>query len=63
MARAKLTYRWADGDILECEVTATTSYPDALNQAKVEALDMYSKALGVSIATLTGEQPEKKAGE
>lgn len=37
-AKVRVSYRWADGSIAQCEVELTTSYPDALDQAEKTAV-------------------------
>jgi hypothetical protein len=52
MANARVTIlrRWPDGDVLQISVSAATSYPDAIAEAKRTALDAYAEALGVTLA-------------
>lgn len=55
MASARMTYTWACGDELECEVVLDASYPDALNQAKVEAMAMFREGMGMLLTTEAAE--------
>lgn len=50
MATAKITHTWPNGESLVCEVRVTESYPDAIAEAKAQALAMFRDALGVEAA-------------
>jgi hypothetical protein len=50
MAKVIITRRWPDGDVLQINVKAESSYPDAMAEAKRVALDAYREALGVTLA-------------
>jgi hypothetical protein len=47
MAVAKITYQWADGDTMVCEVRVAESYPDAVAEAKAQAVAMLRDGQGV----------------
>ena len=51
MATARIQFRWPDGDELVCEIEVSESYPDAVAEAKSQALAMYATALGVTLTT------------
>lgn len=53
MATARIRFQWPDGDELVCEVRVSESYPDAVAEAKAQALAMYASALGVTLAAST----------
>lgn len=51
MARVKIARQWgSDGDALEVCIEVASSYPDALDQAKRAALDVFTEALATTIA-------------
>ena len=52
MARVVIQRIWPDGDVLSISVTAKTSYPDALCEAKRTALDAYFEALADTLAAV-----------
>lgn len=58
MASARMTYTWECGDELECEVVLDASYPDAVAEAKAQALAMFREGMGMLLTT-----PEAVEGE
>lgn len=56
MAVARITYEWADGDTMVCEVRVTESYPDVVAEARAQVVSMLRDALGVTrVADLADE--------
>ena len=55
MANAGIVYTFSDGDELRCWVEVDASYPDAIDEARKQALTLYRDALGVSVEGLAGE--------
>lgn len=43
MANASVTYNFADGTSVVCEVTTTSEHPDALDQLIRRAFDLYTR--------------------
>lgn len=43
MAKARITYRWADQTSVTCEVEASAEHPDALDQIVARVFDLYAK--------------------
>jgi hypothetical protein len=58
MNHVRVSYRFADGDEIECEVYAETSYPDALGDARAEAMRGFREAFGYCVAELTKGEDE-----
>jgi len=50
MARLTITRQWPDGSALVIDVKADDTYPEALAQAKLIALDAYQEALAYDYA-------------
>jgi hypothetical protein len=53
MAYIRVTYTFADGDEVECECHVDESFPDAVAQARAEAMRGFREAFGYCIETLT----------
>jgi len=41
--------RWPDGDVLQVQVEAESSFPDAIAEARAAALATYREALGLTL--------------
>lgn len=50
MARVRLTYRWQTGDEIEVEVNVRSSFPDAVAEAKAQALALFREGYAVAMA-------------
>lgn len=50
MAEATIAFRWSQGDELTCVIEVEANYPDAVNEAKAQALAMFREAFGVAVA-------------
>lgn len=53
MATARVVYTWADEDQLVCEIRVNASYPDAVNEAKTQAMGMFREAMAALIPATT----------
>jgi hypothetical protein len=58
MASISITFQWAAGDVLLVETDADNSYPDAFAEASSIAYNLYTKALAVTMALTTTDEPE-----
>lgn len=63
MATARIRYQWPDGDALECEITVSESFPDAVAEARAATESMYAVALGVTLAPTAGEKADQEGGD
>lgn len=43
MAHASVTYTWADGNSVTCEVEAVSEHPDILDELVTRAFRLYAK--------------------
>lgn len=50
MATVRLSFKWADGDELVTEVRVSESFPDALDEARAQAVKAHTEALAVATA-------------
>ena len=54
MARCKITQQWSDGTVTQLEVTVSESYPDAVDQARLEVVKLWREVC----AEAEAEAPE-----
>jgi hypothetical protein len=59
MNHVRIRYRFSDGDEIECEVYTETTYPDALGDARAEAMRGFREAFGFCVAELTTEASDE----
>lgn len=58
MASVTIWYHFADGDHIGATVEGDLTYPDALDQLKAEALNVFRQALADGVATVADEGDE-----
>lgn len=59
MAFVRISYTWPEGGELAVVVQCKTSFPDALNQAKVEAVSTWREAWSAVEPEIEPAEPEK----
>ena len=58
MATVTIQRNFPDGDVLTVEIEIENEYPDALNEAKVAALNAYEQALLATLALCDDDEGE-----
>lgn len=48
MARASVTYRYDADESMTCEVEVDVNYPDAVDEARQQALKLYATAMRIT---------------
>lgn len=56
MASAEITRRWPDGDELTVRIDVEASYPDAVAEAKQQAVNAFADALEVALAEVDEDE-------
>lgn len=62
MAKVVVQRTWADGENLLIEVAVAASYPDAIAEAKQQALNAYAGALEITLASDAENAPAEDDG-
>lgn len=58
MARVTIRYTFSDGDALAAQVDVPASYPDALDEARMQAVRAFRDAMTEGMAAIADEDDE-----